>query len=99
MRPDPYAPVPVYAPVELRRVVQRIVAWHLICRGCGATFSARTRQRQTCGDRCRTRLSRLRKLQRQREEQEREEQRVAAAELRLRRLRGKSPRSHMRQGS
>jgi Ni/Co efflux regulator RcnB len=81
---DPYAPVPIIAPIEVRRVVQRIVGWHVICRACGITFSAPTRMRQTCGHRCRNRLVRLRKLQRQRENEEREKARVERAERVLR---------------
>lgn len=87
--PDPYAPVPVIAPVEVRKIVRRIIAWHGVCRACGETFTAQTRMRQTCGPRCRKRLERLRYRQRVREEEEREERRIAAAEASLRRLRGR----------
>lgn len=84
---DPYAPVPIIAPVEVRKVVRRIVGYHVICRACGRTFAARASWAQHCSVRCRQRACRLRKLHREREEQAAEERRVAAAEERLRVLR------------
>lgn len=84
---DPYAPVPIIAPVELRKIVHRIVGYHCLCKACGVTFAAQRATAKACSTRCRQRLIRQRKRQLLRQEEEREEARVAQAEARLRQRR------------
>lgn len=85
-------PIPVYADVQITRIVRKIIAWHALCRACGRQMVCKSQLKRCCDYRCRQALQRRLRRQREHQLEQEEELRLQRAEqaLQLRRRMGRA---------